>query len=80
MNQIIGIKGKYHYYDVNGVELHDGDTVIYRGEEMKVYLTENDELGFDATNPALIKAGRAVPCSEGVYPFDESDMEEMVKK
>lgn len=63
------------YYDKNGVEIHDGDNIKWdNGKIEKVYLTENDELGTDATNPAWIANGRACPCEFGIYPFEEDDM------
>ena len=69
-----------HYYDRNGTELHDGDTVRYEsGKTQKLYLTENGQLGTDATNPVWIADGRAVPCEYGVYLLEEAETEEIVK-
>lgn len=61
------------YYDMNGKELHDGDTVMMDGREQKVYLTEDGYLGTDATNPVWIEKGRAAPCEYGIYPFETAD-------
>ena len=61
------------YYDVNNVEIRDGDTVLINGKEKKVYLAEDNYLGTDATNPKWIETGRAVECEFGIYPFDEDD-------
>lgn len=77
---IIYENGKYRYFDKNGVELHDGDTIVWNnGKVETAYLTEQDELGTDATNPIWIKNGRAEPCEYGIYPFTESDMAEVAK-
>ena len=66
---------KYRYFDKNGVEIHEGDMVrSFLGNVYKVYLTEDGELGTDATNPKWIETGRAVPCEYGIYPFTEEDM------
>ena len=61
------------YYDVTGKEIHEGDTVLLDGCEKKVYLTEDNELGTDATNPIWIEKGRAVECEYGIYPFCKND-------
>ena len=74
---------KARYFDKNGIEITEGCYVKYshgdKGMEVikKVYLTENDELGTDATNPIWIETGRAVPCEYGIYPFEESETEEI---
>ena len=74
--------GKYLYFDKNGVEITEGCKVRYengvrRRTVYTVYRTENDELGTDATNPLWIEKGRAVPCEYGIYPFGESETEEI---
>lgn len=71
----------YRYFDRNGAEIFDGDTVIYTatGRTEKVYLTDGGELGTDATNPVWIKAGRAVPCQYGIYPFTDKELSEIEK-
>lgn len=69
-----------HYYDKNGIEIHDGDTIKWdNGKIEKVYLTEDNELGTDATNPAWIENGKACPCEFGIYPLVEEDMTEIEK-
>ena len=66
--------GKKRYFDRNGREITEGCKIRYengvRTEAIyKVYRTENDELGTDATNPKWIATGRAVPCEYGIYPL-----------
>ena len=74
------IDGQLHYYDCNGTELHDGDTIRYEsGETQKLYLTENGWLGTDATNPVWIVDGRAVLCEYDIYPLLEEETEEIVR-
>ena len=70
------IDGQLHYFDRNGTELHDGDTIRY---ESGLYLTENGRLGTDATNPVWIADSRAVPCEYGIYRPEEEETEEIVK-
>ncbi len=68
------------YFDKNGVQLHDGDTVITdEGSKLTIYLTTEGELGTDATNPRRIEAGLAVPCEYGIYPLSESDLVGLTK-
>ena len=73
--------GKHRYFDKNGVEITEGCYIKYcHGDKSmerveKVYLTENDELGTDATNPIWIEKGLAVPCEYGIYPLNEKDTE-----
>lgn len=67
------------YFDKEGNELHDGDTVVYEdGRKEKLYLTTKGELGTDATNPLWIKDGRAVPCEYGMYPLTIEDLKNVV--
>ena len=78
--KIVMDNGAYRYFDKNGVELHDGDTIVWdSGKKEKVYLTDQDQLGTDATNPKWIESGRAVPCEYGIYPLELSDMKEIAK-
>lgn len=63
--------GKPQYFDNDGAEISDGDIVFTEGRNRRVLLTDRDELGTDATNPAWIKAGRASEGDCGVYPFEE---------
>ena len=68
------INGKLRYYDKDGTEITDGCTIEYPdGKMKKVYRTTEDELGIDATNPAWIASGRAIPCEYGIYPLNERD-------
>ena len=77
---IIVENGKYRYFDKNGIELKDGDTIVYDGgHTQKLYLTETGRLGVDATNPKWIETGRAVPCEYGIYPLEENEMKEISK-
>ena len=71
--------GSYHYYDVNGKEIHEGDVVEISGKKKRVLLTEYNELGTDATNPAWIASGRAYEGEYGVYPFEKSDEPTLVE-
>lgn len=69
---------KLKYYDKNGVEITEGSLIRYPdGRERKVYLTENGELGTDATSPSWIESGRAVPCEFGIYTLDEEETEDV---
>ena len=70
--------GKLKYFDKNGKEIIDGCKIRYEnGKICEVYLTENDELGTDATNPIWIEKGWAVPCEYGVYPLTEKELKEV---
>lgn len=69
---------KIRYFDRNGREITEGCMIKYlSGRVEKVYLTEDGELGIDATNPKWIEWGRAVPCEYGIYPLNEDDTEEV---
>ena len=71
---------EYHYFDKNGVELKNGDTIAYDDGSTKVlYLSEEGRLGTDATNPLWVESGRAVPCEYGIYPLEESEMAQIAK-
>lgn len=65
------------YYDVNGVELKDGDKVFMEGRVWDVMLTEDGYLGVDSTNPQWIEQGRAAPGQYGIYQFSEEDEPEL---
>ena len=73
--------GQLKYFDRNGKEITEGCKIKYpHGDRSlerieKVYRTENDELGTDATNPKWVEKGWAVPCEYGVYPLNEVDTE-----
>ena len=71
------------YFDKNGTEITEGCKIRYAdGKVRKVYLTENDELGTDATNPLWIEKGRAVECEYGIYPlsFEETETAEVIEE
>ena len=80
--------GKPKYFDRNGKEITEGCAIKHiHGDKSlerikEVYLTENDELGTDATNPRWIESGRAVPCEYGIYPLteEETEMVEVVEE
>lgn len=75
--------GKRRYFDRNGKEITEGCTIKYRHEDKslerkeKVYLTDDGELGIDATNPAWIERGLAVPCEYGIYPLGNNETNEV---
>ena len=78
-------ENKVRYFDKNGVEITEGCKVRYENGVRSrtiytVYLTENGELGTDATNPLWVEKGKAVPCEYGIYPFtyEETDEVEVV--
>lgn len=59
-------------------KLQRGCTIRYTdGKEKKVYLTENGELGTDATNQKWIESGRAAECEFGIYPLENEETEEV---
>ena len=68
------------YHDRNGVELNAGDYIRLNEYAQPQMLYEwedeygNKGLGTDATNPAWIKSGRAVPCEFGIYNLNSEDM------
>lgn len=77
---IIEKDNEYRYFDKEGNELHDGDTIRWdSGKTEKVYATDHGYLGTDATNPAWVASGRAVACEYGIYPLEPSDMKEIVR-
>lgn len=70
------------YFDKNGNELHAGDMIKFSESDakaQKLYLTDDGQLGTDATNPSWIESGRAVECEYGIYPLEWSDMEYLIK-
>ena len=75
--------GKYRYFDKYGIEITEGCTIKYDHADKsliryeKVYLTEDGQLGTDATNPRWIESGRAVPCEYGIYPLTKAETEEV---
>lgn len=79
--------GKKRYFDRNGKEITEGCEIKYlHGDKSlerteRVYKTEEDELGIDATNPKWIATGRAVPCEYGIYALtnEETEMVEVVE-
>ena len=71
--------GRYLYYDKNGSQITAGCKIKYPSGEVKtVYLTSENELGTDATNPEWIRSGRAFECEYGVYPLTLSETNEVV--
>ena len=78
--KIIEKDGVYRYSDRDGIELFEGDIVEHEnGKREGVYMTENGELGINATNPLWIEMGRAVACEYRVYPLNNADVAEMKK-
>ncbi len=78
--RIIEENDVYTYFDREGNELHDGDTIMWAdGRTEKLYATVEGRLGTDATNPSWLASGRAVECQYGVYPLTWSDVQEIVK-
>lgn len=73
--------GQKKYFDRNGKEITDGCKIRYvHGDKSlsrteRVYMTEDGELGVDATNPIWIEKGLAVSCEYGIYPFNNEDTE-----
>lgn len=71
-------KDKPRYFDKNGKEIFAGDTIRYAdGTNKKVYLTESETLGTDATNPLWIERGKAAPCEYGIYPLEEDELSQV---
>lgn len=71
--------GRYLYYDKNGSQITAGCQIKYPSGEVKtVYLTSENELGTDATNPEWIRSGRAFECEYGVYPLTLSETNEVI--
>lgn len=70
------------YFDKNGDEILEGDYIKISAyaKPQRVYVYDDGcggfGLGTDATNPAWIEKGRAVPCEYGVYPLTWEDLEE----
>lgn len=60
------------YIDTKGNKIKEGDIIKFSNDERErqVYLTSDNELGTDATNPSWIESGRAVPCEFGIYPLE----------
>lgn len=74
--------GQKKYFDRNGKEIVEGCKIKFlHGDKSlqrieKVYKTEENELGTDATNPKWIESGRAVPCEFGIYPLTAEETEQ----
>ena len=69
---------KSRYFDKNGNEITENCKIKYPdGSIETVYLTENDQLGIDATNKLWIESGKAVPCEYGIYPLNCMDTNEV---
>ena len=75
--------GQKRYFDVNGTEITEGCEIKYlHGDKSlerieRVYKTEDNELGTDATNKRWIETGRAVPCEYGIYPLTAEETEQI---
>lgn len=70
--------GKRQYFDRNRKEITEGCKIRYsNGLVKEVYVTEENELGTDATNPKWIEKGRAVPCEFGIYPLTNDETNEV---
>jgi hypothetical protein len=70
--------GKLRYFDKNGKEITEGCKIKFEsGIIKKVYLTDQDNLGTDATNPKWIEWGRACECEYGIYPLEEDETNEV---
>lgn len=71
--------GKKRYFDRNGKEITEGCTIKYlHGDRSierteRVYMTEDGELGIDATNPVWVERGLAVPCEFGIYSLGNEE-------
>ena len=62
------------YLNKNGKEITEGCKVKFSdGRVEKIYLADTGELGTDATNPAWIESGRAIPCQYGIYPLTNEE-------
>lgn len=67
----------YRYWDKNGNEIKEGDFINLYGREMEVYLLSDEyQLGVDATNPKWIEDGRAMKCEYGCYPLTLEDCQQ----
>ena len=72
------VDNKRKYFDKNGKEITKGCKIKFEdGRVEKVYLTTEDELGTDATNPKWVESGRAVECEYGIYPLTRQETEEV---
>lgn len=73
-------KGMKKYYDKNGTVLKEGDFIKFPdGIIKKLYLTDKDQLGIDATNPEWIKRGKAFECEFGIYPLESFELDQIEK-
>ena len=59
----------FNYVGRHGVPIKEGNIILEGNTVEKVYLTTENELGTDATNPVWLENGRACPCEYGIYPF-----------
>ena len=70
--------GKRKYFDKHSKEITEGCLIKYpSGRIEKVYLTQEEELGIDATNKKWVESGRAMPCEYGIYPLTREDTDEV---
>lgn len=72
--------GTYRYFDKNGTELFAGDTIRYDdGTTEKLFLSEEGQLGIDATNPNWHKKEGGPYGGFGLYPLGKNAMAEIEK-
>ena len=70
--------GTRRYFDRNGKEIVAGSVIKYpTGRVETVYLTNDGELGTDATNKRWIEMGKAAPCEFGIYPLTAAETDEV---
>lgn len=70
--------GTRKYFDRHGKEIVEGCIIQYSdGRTEKVYKTEENELGTDATNKKWIAIGKACECEYGIYPLTRSETDEV---
>lgn len=78
--KIINEDGHVRYFDKNGTELHDGDTIVWDdGKTEKIYLTDQGKLGTDATRKSWVEKGLAAPCEYGIYSLPEHELARITK-
>jgi len=77
---VYNMNGTYHYYDMHGNELHEGDIIRFNNgvnkpsDDKELYRTISGYLGTDATNHVWVENGRSVSCEYGIYPLEQYEM------